>query len=223
MGMDHAACPRADPLSHRSRRRRRWSSCSCRSRIWSRASWPVGTRAGGSICCLSPSKWGVPRSKASSGNGRHRAGKPHRRPRRRHLRLDLSPCSALFAQLWRSRASTAWTAPQHRPVGLDHLPVMASDPHRVRALLRARIPHRGARRSKRTGRRAEIPRRPHADYLDFLYFSLRAVGTTAQTSDVDVCSRAMRRVVMLHGILSFFFNTAVIALAVNLAAQLVQG
>ena len=38
-----------------------------------------------------------------------------------------------------------------------------------------------------------------------------------------VTSRAMRRVVMLHGILSFFFNTAVIALAVNLAAQLVQG
>ena len=60
------------------------------------------------------------------------------------------------------------------------------------------------------------------DYLDFLYFSF-VVGTTAQTSDVDVTSRAMRRVVMLHGILSFFFNTAVIALAVNLAAQLVQG
>ena len=49
------------------------------------------------------------------------------------------------------------------------------------------------------------------------------VGTTAQTSDVAVTSRAMRRVVMLHGILSFFFNTAVIALAVNLALQLVQG
>ena len=60
------------------------------------------------------------------------------------------------------------------------------------------------------------------DYLDFLYFSF-VVGTTAQTSDVEVCSRAMRRVVMLHGILSFLFNTAVIALAVNLAAQLVQG
>jgi len=59
------------------------------------------------------------------------------------------------------------------------------------------------------------------DYLDFLYFSF-VVGTTAQTSDVDVTSRAMRRVVMLHGILSFFFNTAVIALMVNLAAQLVQ-
>ncbi len=60
------------------------------------------------------------------------------------------------------------------------------------------------------------------DYLDFAYFSF-VVGTTAQTSDVDVTSRSMRLVVMLHGILSFFFNTAVIALGVNIAAQLVQG
>jgi uncharacterized membrane protein len=60
------------------------------------------------------------------------------------------------------------------------------------------------------------------DYLDFLYFSF-VIGTTNQTSDIDITSCAMRRVVMLHGILSFFFNTMIIALAVNLAAQLVQG
>jgi uncharacterized membrane protein len=57
------------------------------------------------------------------------------------------------------------------------------------------------------------------DYWDFLYFSL-VVGTTAQTSDTGVVSRSMRRVVMLHGLLSFVFNTAVIALTVNVAAQL---
>lgn len=60
------------------------------------------------------------------------------------------------------------------------------------------------------------------DYLDFLYFSF-VVGTTNQTSDTEVTSRAMRRVVMIHGLLSFFFNTMVIALTVNLTAQLVQG
>jgi uncharacterized membrane protein len=57
------------------------------------------------------------------------------------------------------------------------------------------------------------------DYLDFVYFSF-VVGTTAQTSDVEVCSRKMRRVVTLHGLLSFFFNTTVIALVVNLTSQL---
>jgi len=56
------------------------------------------------------------------------------------------------------------------------------------------------------------------DYLDFLYFAF-VVGTTAQTSDVEITSHVMRRVVMGHGLLSFFFNTTVIALVVNLTAQ----
>ena len=68
----------------------------------------------------------------------------------------------------------------------------------------------------------KFPGDPTPHYLDFLYFSF-VVGTTNQTSDTEVTSRAMRRVVMIHGILSFFLETAVIALAVNLAAQLVQG
>jgi uncharacterized membrane protein len=68
----------------------------------------------------------------------------------------------------------------------------------------------------------KFPGEKSPDYLDFVYFSF-VVGTTAQTSDTAVTSRAMRRVVALHGVLSFFFNTAVIALAVNLASQLVQG
>jgi uncharacterized membrane protein len=72
------------------------------------------------------------------------------------------------------------------------------------------------------GRGFRFPGDPTPDYLDFLYFSF-VVGTTNQTSDTEITSRAMRRVVTIHGILSFFFNTAVIVLAINLAAQLVQG
>lgn len=95
--------------------------------------------------------------------------------------------------------------------------------HTVFALYYAHEFHREGRSgSKVQGGGLKFPDDRTPDYLDFLYFSF-VVGTTAQTSDVDVCSRAMRRVVMLHGILSFFFNTAVIALAVNIAAQLVQG
>jgi uncharacterized membrane protein len=58
------------------------------------------------------------------------------------------------------------------------------------------------------------------DYWDFLYFAL-TVGMTAQTSDVAVQSRRMRRLVIVHGLVSFVFTTAVIALTVNLGAQLV--
>ncbi len=59
------------------------------------------------------------------------------------------------------------------------------------------------------------------DYWDFLYFAL-TIGMTAQTSDTLVSSRRMRRLVIVHGLVSFVFTTAVIALTVNLAAQLLQ-
>jgi len=52
------------------------------------------------------------------------------------------------------------------------------------------------------------------DYRDFAYFSF-VIGMTCQVSDVDVTSREMRRLVLLHGILSFGFNTVVLALTIN--------
>ena len=54
---------------------------------------------------------------------------------------------------------------------------------------------------------------------DFLYFSF-VVGMTAEVSDVGVTTTAMRRAVMLHGMLSFFFNTVLIAMAVNAAVAM---
>ncbi|PWR18126.1 DUF1345 domain-containing protein [Zavarzinia aquatilis] len=58
------------------------------------------------------------------------------------------------------------------------------------------------------------------DYFDFLYFSV-VVGLTAQVSDVVVNSRRLRRTVLVHGIIAFFFNTLILALMVNIAAGLV--
>lgn len=57
------------------------------------------------------------------------------------------------------------------------------------------------------------------DYGDFLYFSL-VIGMTCQVSDVEVTNRSMRRLALAHGVLSFFFNTVVLAISVNLAAGL---
>jgi uncharacterized membrane protein len=56
------------------------------------------------------------------------------------------------------------------------------------------------------------------DYWDFVYFSF-VIGMTCQVSDVQVTSRSMRRLTLLHGVLSFVFNTVVLALAVNLLAS----
>jgi uncharacterized membrane protein len=57
------------------------------------------------------------------------------------------------------------------------------------------------------------------DYWDFLYFAV-SIGATSQTSDTAIRSRALRRLVTLHAIVAFFFNTAVLALTVNIAASL---
>jgi len=56
------------------------------------------------------------------------------------------------------------------------------------------------------------------DYWDFVYFSF-VIGMTSQVSDVGVTARAIRRTVMAHGIVSFFFNVALLALTVNIAAS----
>lgn len=54
---------------------------------------------------------------------------------------------------------------------------------------------------------------------DFLYYSF-VVGMTAQVSDVQVLTTAMRRATLLHGVVSFFFNTVFIAMAVNAGVAL---
>jgi uncharacterized membrane protein len=54
---------------------------------------------------------------------------------------------------------------------------------------------------------------------DFLYFSL-VTGMTAQTSDVAVTKTRMRKLNLLHSVVSFFFNTVLVAAAVNVAVSL---
>ncbi len=56
--------------------------------------------------------------------------------------------------------------------------------------------------------------RPEPGVWEFLYFSF-TIGMTAQVSDVQVTSTQIRKVVLLHGIGSFFYNTVILALAVN--------
>jgi uncharacterized membrane protein len=60
------------------------------------------------------------------------------------------------------------------------------------------------------------------DYLDFLYFSF-VIGCATATADIDIRSRRMRRLAMVHGVLAFFYNTAVLALTINIAAGRVGG
>jgi uncharacterized membrane protein len=56
------------------------------------------------------------------------------------------------------------------------------------------------------------------DYWDFVYFSF-VIGMTAQVSDVGITDKTIRRTATAHGIISFVFNTALVALMVNIAAS----
>ena len=56
------------------------------------------------------------------------------------------------------------------------------------------------------------------DYFDFAYFSF-VIGMCCQVSDVQITSRRMRRIVLFHSILSFGFNTIILALLINIAVS----
>jgi uncharacterized membrane protein len=72
------------------------------------------------------------------------------------------------------------------------------------------------------GNDLEFPGKGDAGLWDFLYFSF-VIGMTAQVSDVQVKTSAMRRAVLYHGVISFFFNTVFIAMAVNAGVALAGG
>lgn len=72
----------------------------------------------------------------------------------------------------------------------------------------------GAKRNDTGG--LEFPKTKEPTSWDFLYYSF-VVGMTAQVSDVEVSNADLRRVTLLHSIISFFYNTVLLALAVNVA------
>jgi uncharacterized membrane protein len=94
----------------------------------------------------------------------------------------------------------------------------------VHTLFALRYAHRyydGAETAKRDGVAGGLlfPGKELPDFLDIAYFSF-VIGMTCQVSDVQICSRRLRHLALLHGLIAFAFNTAILALAVNIAAGL---
>jgi uncharacterized membrane protein len=87
--------------------------------------------------------------------------------------------------------------------------------HTIFALHYAHVDYDGSTRAWSL----KFPGKDPPDYWDFVYFSFN-LGAAAQTSDVAITSSRLRRVVLAHTILSFLFNTTVLALAVNVGAGL---
>ena len=60
----------------------------------------------------------------------------------------------------------------------------------------------------------QFPSDDAPDYLDFAYFSF-VIGMTCQVSDVQIASKSLRTLALIHGILCFCFNTVILALTIN--------
>ena len=63
----------------------------------------------------------------------------------------------------------------------------------------------------------DFPQTEQPTYPDFLYFSY-IIGTSAQTADVSITTRHMRLLNLFHAVLSFGFNTTILAICINIAA-----
>nr|WP_322626208.1 DUF1345 domain-containing protein [uncultured Flavobacterium sp.] len=63
----------------------------------------------------------------------------------------------------------------------------------------------------------DFPNPEAPDYIDFAYFSF-VIGMTFQVSDVTISSKTIRRYALLHSLISFVFNTIIVALTVNILA-----
>jgi uncharacterized membrane protein len=74
-----------------------------------------------------------------------------------------------------------------------------------------------AEKAAKGGGGLSFPGEETPDYWDFMYFSF-VIGMTSQVSDVAVTSRFLRRLVAVHGTVSFVFNVTLLALMVNIAA-----
>jgi uncharacterized membrane protein len=64
-----------------------------------------------------------------------------------------------------------------------------------------------------------FPGTAQPDDYDFAYFSF-VIGMTFQVSDVQIIDRGVRRVVLFHALIAFAYNTAILALVVNLGSGL---
>jgi uncharacterized membrane protein len=79
------------------------------------------------------------------------------------------------------------------------------------------VPAEGGKTAAK-GSGLKFPDEDLPDYWDFVYFSF-VIGMTSQVSDVAITSRALRRLVAAHGVVSFVFNVTLLALMVNIAAS----
>jgi uncharacterized membrane protein len=77
----------------------------------------------------------------------------------------------------------------------------------------------GRRKRNEQGSGLAFPGEPKPDYIDFLYFTV-TIGVANQTADIAIRSRPMRILVLVHSVMSYFFNATILALSINIVSSI---
>ncbi len=93
--------------------------------------------------------------------------------------------------------------------------------HTMFAFRYAHLYYRDLDRDKESDRGLTFPGEPEPNYADLAYFAF-VIGMTFQVSDVQVTARTIRRTVLYHGLISYAYSTAIIALVVNIVSGLLH-
>ncbi|MDP8986147.1 MAG: DUF1345 domain-containing protein [Pseudomonadota bacterium] len=72
------------------------------------------------------------------------------------------------------------------------------------------------------GRPLSFPDTSMPVFWDFAYFSF-TIAAACQTSDVSTTNREIRKAVIAHTLVSFFFNASILGFAINVTAGLIGG
>lgn len=136
----------------------------------------------------------------------------------------IAVCFSLFGSLilLTSKAESSFNKVFHTIVSLSPVLLSWTLLHTTFAIRYAHLYH--DHNKLKTGSNVggiDFPTKDHPDYIDFAYFSF-VIGMTFQVSDVQVNSRGIRRFVLMHRLISFVFNTIIVALTINTIAGLKQ-
>jgi uncharacterized membrane protein len=77
----------------------------------------------------------------------------------------------------------------------------------------------GGRKGNAAGFGLNFPGKRKPDYIDFLYFTV-TIGVANQTADISIVSRPMRILVLMHSVISYFFNATILALSINIVSSI---
>jgi uncharacterized membrane protein len=127
----------------------------------------------------------------------------------------LASLGAIIAELGSSSIAGSGRPPAHLLLATTTIVMSWAFVHTIFALHYA---HEFYQEGVGPGRGLSFPGDEQPDYWDFVYFSF-VIGMTSQVSDVAVTCKPIRRTVTAHGVISFVFNAALLALTVNIAAS----